>query len=71
MFIKMRNPGGASKKPTSPALVAASPPQAVPCDLSVAAVKKLIWRRSDDVLFIYRVLDPANPAPLPKLGPES
>ncbi|KIY92236.1 hypothetical protein MNEG_15728 [Monoraphidium neglectum] len=42
---------------------------AVPCELSVAAVKKFIWRRSDDVLFIYRVLDPASPAPMPVIGP--
>ena len=44
--------------------------QAIPCELSVAAVKKLVWRRSDDVVFLYRVLDPSAPAPLPKLEPE-
>ncbi|KAI8462810.1 MAG: WD40-repeat-containing domain protein [Monoraphidium minutum] len=42
---------------------------AVPCELSVAAVKKFIWRRSDDVLFIYRLLDPATIAPMPKVEP--
>jgi hypothetical protein len=56
--------------PARPAAAHSRPrtlPQAVPCDLSVAAVKKFIWRRSDDCVFVYRVLDPANPAPMPKL----
>ena len=38
---------------------------AVPADLSVAAIKKFLWRRGDDVLFHYRALDPLNPAPMP------
>lgn len=39
--------------------------QAVPWELSLAALKKFIWRRKDDILVEYRILDPANPAPLP------
>lgn len=39
--------------------------------MSIAAVKKYIWKRSDDVLFHYRMLDTVNPAPLPEIGPDS
>ncbi len=43
--------------------------QAVPYDMSIAAVKKFIWRKTEDVLFHYRILDPASPAPFPQLQP--
>lgn len=36
--------------------------------MSLAAVKKYIWRRSDDVVFVYRVRDPTNVAQLPKIS---
>jgi hypothetical protein len=37
--------------------------------MSVASVQKFLWKRSDDVVFHYRVLDPARPAPLPVFKP--
>lgn len=40
--------------------------------MSVAAVKKFLWRNKGgeaDVVFHYRVLDPANPAPMPTIEP--
>jgi hypothetical protein len=44
----------------------------VPYSLSIATVKKFIWRRSDDVIFHYRILDPARLAPFPTFaGPDS
>jgi WD repeat-containing protein 48 len=52
-------------------LVCAPVLQAVPYSLSIATVKKYIWKRSDDVIFNYRVLDPARLAPLPTFGPDS
>lgn len=39
--------------------------QAVPGELSLAALKKFIWQREDDIVVEYRILDPAHPAPLP------
>eukprot|EP00775_Hariotina_reticulata_P005150 gene5150-5390_t len=43
---------------------------AVPYCLSIATVKKYFWKRSDDVIFHYRILDPARLAPLPMFGPD-
>ena len=43
--------------------------KAVPYAMSVASVQKFLWKRSDDVVFHYRVLDPARPAPLPVFKP--
>lgn len=42
--------------------------QAVPYTFSIASVKRFIWKRSDDVIFHYRILDPARLAPFPNLG---
>jgi hypothetical protein len=39
--------------------------QAVPYSLSLATIKKFIWKRSDDVVFHYKALDPARLAPFP------
>ena len=39
--------------------------QAVPYSMSLATIKKFIWKRSDDVVFHYRTLDPARLAPFP------
>lgn len=39
---------------------------AAPYELSLASVKKYIWKKSDDLLFHYRIRDPAHPAALPK-----
>lgn len=36
--------------------------------MSIATIKKFIWKRSDDVLFHYRVLDPSRPAAFPTFG---
>jgi hypothetical protein len=41
--------------------------QAVPYEMSLAAIKKYIWRKPDDVMFVYRVRDPAAPAQLPSI----
>lgn len=42
---------------------------AVPYNLTLAAVKKFIWRRSDDVIVHYRIQDPLRPAPMPTIKP--
>ncbi|KAF8066279.1 wdr48 [Scenedesmus sp. PABB004] len=42
---------------------------AVPYTMSIATVKKFIWKRSDDVLFVFRVADRDRLAPFPALGP--
>jgi hypothetical protein len=39
--------------------------QAVPYSLSLATIKKFIWKRSHDVVFHYKALDPARLAPFP------
>jgi hypothetical protein len=45
--------------------------QAVPYSFSIATVKRYIWKRSDDVIFHYRILDAARVAPFPQLGIEA
>mmetsp|Transcript_29377 Transcript_29377/g.74897 ORF Transcript_29377/g.74897 Transcript_29377/m.74897 type:complete len:779 (-) Transcript_29377:258-2594(-) len=40
---------------------------AVPYEMSLAAVKKYIWRKPDDVVFVFRVRDNAAPAQLPTI----
>ncbi|GLC66648.1 hypothetical protein PLESTF_000456600 [Pleodorina starrii] len=43
---------------------------AVPFEMSLATVKKFIWKKSDDLVFNYRVRNPLHPAPPPVLqGP--
>ncbi|KAK9814325.1 hypothetical protein WJX72_004061 [[Myrmecia] bisecta] len=44
---------------------------AVPYDMSLAAVRTYIWKRSDDLLLLYRILKPHQPAPLPNIRPLS
>lgn len=44
--------------------------QALPFKLSVAAVKKFVWRADTDIIFHYRVMDPACPALLPDIRPQ-
>ncbi|GAX75270.1 hypothetical protein CEUSTIGMA_g2715.t1 [Chlamydomonas eustigma] len=41
---------------------------AVPYEMSLASVKKYIWRKSDDLVFTFRVQDPHAPMPLPVLS---
>lgn len=43
--------------------------QAVPYDMSLAAVRQYIWKKSDDLVLHYRLLDVRAPAPLPDLAP--
>ena len=43
--------------------------QAVYFDFTLSAVKKYIWRRSDDVVFNYRLYKPHRRAPLPLIKP--
>lgn len=45
--------------------------QAVPYTFSIATVKRYIWKRSDDVIFNYRILDPSRLAPFPPIGTET
>jgi WD repeat-containing protein 48 len=42
---------------------------AVPHNLTLAAVKKFVWRRADDVVLHYRLQDPLRPAPMPDIQP--
>jgi WD repeat-containing protein 48 len=43
---------------------------AVPYEMSLASVKKFIWRKSEDIVFTFRVQDAQAPMPLPVLtGP--
>lgn len=44
---------------------------AVPYDMSVAAVRQYLWKKPDDVVYEYRLLDPRRPqpAPMPVLEP--
>ncbi|MEW5313442.1 MAG: hypothetical protein WDW38_005010 [Sanguina aurantia] len=40
----------------------------VPHDLSLAAVRKYIWKKgNEDLVFLFKIRDPANPAPLPTI----
>ncbi|GFR51816.1 hypothetical protein Agub_g14276 [Astrephomene gubernaculifera] len=41
---------------------------AVPYEMSLATVKKYIWKKSDDLVFHYRIRDPTRPAPPPALS---
>ena len=43
--------------------------QGVPYEMSLASIKKYIWKKGDDLVFHFRVLDPSNPAPLPVIKP--
>jgi hypothetical protein len=40
----------------------------VPYSFSIATVKRFIWKRGDDVVFHYRILDANRLAPFPALG---
>jgi WD repeat-containing protein 48 len=43
--------------------------QGVPYEMSLAAVKKYIWCKGEDLVFHFRVRDPAKPVPLPTIKP--
>lgn len=43
--------------------------QAVPHDLTLAGVRDFIWRKKKELCLHYRVLDEAQPAPVPVLEP--
>lgn len=43
--------------------------QAVPYDLSLAAVRQYIWKRSDDPVLHYGRQTPGRPAPMPTMKP--
>lgn len=42
---------------------------AAPHDLSLAALRKYLWRRPDDLAIAYRVLKPSAPARRPVIAP--
>lgn len=48
-----------------------APLQAVPSEMSIASVQKFLWKRSSEPVFEFRILDPAAPAPLPRLAPDA
>jgi hypothetical protein len=56
-------------KPTFHQLHVCALVQAAPYEMSLASIKKFIWRKGDDLVFHFRQLDPENPAPLPVLSP--
>lgn len=37
--------------------------------MSLAAVRQYIWKKSEDLVLHYRLLDVRAPAPLPELAP--
>jgi hypothetical protein len=39
--------------------------------MSIASVQKFLWKRSSEPVFEFRILDPAAPAPLPRLAPDA
>eukprot|EP00798_Chlamydomonas_sp_ICE-L_P026920 gene26920-4543_t len=43
----------------------------VPYEMSLAAVKKYIWKKPDDLIFHFRIRDPAKLAPLPVIKASS
>jgi hypothetical protein len=38
--------------------------------MSLASIKRYIWKKSDDLVFHFRRRDPLNPAPLPVIPPQ-
>ncbi len=42
---------------------------AAPFDLSLAALRKYLWRRPEDLAIVYRLLNPAAPARRPTIAP--
>lgn len=60
---------GGEPLPSGPLLELLCCGYAVPHNLTLAAVKKFIWRRSDDVIVHYRIQDSARPAPMPVIKP--
>ena len=43
--------------------------QAIPFDLSLAAIRTFLWRRSDCLVINFRVYNPSKPAALPTIKP--
>jgi hypothetical protein len=37
--------------------------------MSLASVKRFLWKKGDDLVFHFRAMDPGNPVPLPTLLP--
>ena len=44
-------------------------PQAVPYEMSLASVKRFLWRKGDDLVFHFRAGDPRRPLQLPHAWP--
>ncbi|GLI71435.1 hypothetical protein VaNZ11_016649 [Volvox africanus] len=51
-----------------PALELTCNGMAVPYEMSLATIKKYIWKRSDDLIFHFRIRDPEHPAPAPTIS---
>lgn len=45
--------------------------QAIPDNLTLAAIKTFVWKRSDDLVFVYRIRNAMYPAPIAQIGPAS
>lgn len=43
--------------------------QAVPYEMSLASVRKYVWKKSEDLVFHYRVRDASSALPLPTITP--
>ena len=43
--------------------------QAVPYEMSLASVKRFLWRKGDDLVFHFRAGDPRRPLQLPHAWP--
>ena len=44
---------------------------AIPDALTLAAIKTFIWKKSDDLVFVYRLRNATRPAPVAQIGPNS
>lgn len=43
--------------------------QALPFELTLAAIRKFIWQRDSDIEIRFRIMDPQHPAPMPDIRP--
>lgn len=58
-----------SSDPGQPELELLCAGQAVPLDMTLAAVKAFIWKKPQDMQILFRLRNPAHPAPMPQIKP--
>ncbi|KAL3133704.1 hypothetical protein ABBQ32_008201 [Trebouxia sp. C0010 RCD-2024] len=68
---KQQENGEAQQQPQGDVLELTCNGMAVPYDLSLAAVRQYIWKRSDDPVLQYRRQNSNKPAPMPTIKPAS